>query len=80
MRPKVVEEDLPCWGDIPVELPEDIASRYFDLYENAPGLKLGGWPTLIQSEIFWAPWNRHPAAPEYKGRGTRVAIHVHSTC
>ncbi|MHC4974852.1 MAG: DUF1963 domain-containing protein, partial [Planctomycetota bacterium] len=36
-----------------------------DLFENTPGFKLGGWPTLIQSEIFWAPWNRHPAAPEY---------------
>ena len=36
-----------------------------DALENVPGLKLGGWPTLIQSEIFWAPWNRHPASPEY---------------
>ncbi|HEX8776147.1 MAG TPA: hypothetical protein VF735_21435, partial [Pyrinomonadaceae bacterium] len=24
-----------------------------------------GWPTLIQSEIYWAPWNKHPANPEY---------------
>jgi hypothetical protein len=29
------------------------------------GTKLGGWPTLIQSEISWAPWNRHPAGPAY---------------
>jgi hypothetical protein len=33
--------------------------------DDTPEFKLGGWPTLIQSEIFWAPWNRHPAAPEY---------------
>lgn len=23
------------------------------------------WHTLIQSEIYWAPYNQHPAKPEY---------------
>lgn len=65
MRPHVVEEDFPCWEDVPIELPEAITDNYHDLFENISGLKLGGWPTLIQAEIYWAPWNEHPAAPEY---------------
>jgi uncharacterized protein YwqG len=65
MRPRVEAEDFPCWDDVAHEVPEEIGDRYFDLFENVPGLKLGGWPTLIQSEISWAPWNRHPAEPEY---------------
>jgi uncharacterized protein YwqG len=66
MRARVVEHDFPCWEDVPLELSEEIAAdNYFDLFENTSGLKLGGWPTLVQAEIYWAPWNRHPAAPEY---------------
>jgi hypothetical protein len=65
MRAKVVDNDFPCWEDVPVDLPEDMSDRYDELYHNVRGLKLGGWPTLIQSEIFWAPWNKHPASPEY---------------
>lgn len=65
MRPVVIEEDFPCWEDVTEELAEEIEDNYYDLFENVHGLKLGGWPTLIQSEIFWAPWNRHPANPEY---------------
>lgn len=65
MRPRVVENDFPCLEDIPLELSEEIADDYSDLFENISGLKLGGWPTLIQAEIYWSPWNKHPAAPEY---------------
>lgn len=65
MRPRVEEEDVPCWDDVSSEVPEEMAEEFFDLFENVPGLKLGGWPTLIQSEIFWAPGNGHPADPEY---------------
>lgn len=65
MRPRVVEEDFPCWEGLPFDIPESVQDNYEDLFSNVSGLKLGGWPTLIQSEIFWAPWNQHPAAPEY---------------
>lgn len=65
MRPSDFREDFPCWEDVPIPLPEDVAERYYDLFENLSGFKLGGWPTLIQSEIFWAPWNKHPASPEF---------------
>jgi uncharacterized protein YwqG len=65
MRPKVIGEDFPCREDIPIDLPEDVDEHYYDLFENVPGIKLGGWPTLLQGEIFWAPLNKHPAAPEF---------------
>ena len=65
MRPRLVERDYPCWEDVPIELPADIADRYHDRFKNTFGLKLGGWPSLIQSELCWAPWHKHAAAPEY---------------
>jgi len=65
MRPRVVEEDYPCHEDVSVELDDDVEDSYFEHFATADGLKLGGWPTLIQSEIYWAPFNRHAAAPEY---------------
>lgn len=65
LRPVVVDEDYPCHDDVVSELPPEIADDYYDHFETVGGFKLGGWPSLIQSEIFWAPYNRHPAAPEY---------------
>jgi len=65
MRPRIVEEDYPKWEDVGIALNEDVAESYYDHFENFSGLKLGGWPTLIQSEIFWAPWNKHPASPQF---------------
>lgn len=65
MRPKIIEEDYPCWDDVAAGVPDEVEGRYHDLFGNASGFKLGGWPTLIQSEIYWAPWNKHPISPEY---------------
>lgn len=62
---RLIDEDYPKWEDVNVDLDEDVAEAYYDHFENVGGLKLGGWPTLVQSEIFWAPWNKHPASPEY---------------
>ncbi len=58
-------EDFPCWEDVPFSLPSELDDEYYDLFENSPGHKIGGWPTLIQGEVYWAPWNRHPAKPEF---------------
>ena len=58
MRAQIVEEDYPMWEDVNIELPDAIADEYYDHFENVGGLKIGGWPTLIQSEIYWAPWNK----------------------
>src|SRR5829696_4376411 len=30
----------------------------------ADGTKLGGWPSPIQAELTWAPFNEHPAEPQ----------------
>lgn len=65
MRPTIVEEDYPKWEDVPCDVPPEVEGKYYDWFENAYGFKLGGWPSLIQSEIYWAPWNKHAIAPEY---------------
>lgn len=65
MRPRILDDDFPCWDDVAFDTPEEIGEDYQDMFPNTPGFKLGGWPTLIQSEIFWAPENKHPFAPEY---------------
>lgn len=65
MKPRIVEEDYPCWEDLPVECPDEIDNDYYELFENVGGLKFGGRPSLVQSQIFWAPWNKHDAEPDY---------------
>lgn len=60
-----IDVDYPCWEDCPIEIPDEFEDDYYELFPNQGGIKIGGWPTLIQSEIFWAPYNRHPAEPEY---------------
>lgn len=65
MRAKVIDEDYPCLDDVPRPVPPEAEDNYYDYFSNAGGFKLGGWPTLIQSEIFWGPWQKHPIAPEY---------------
>jgi len=65
LKAKLVENDYPCREDCPIKIPEEYKEDYYDLFETKPGIKLGGWPKLIQSEIFWAPLNQHPANPEY---------------
>jgi hypothetical protein len=62
---ELCEEDYPCREDVGIELPPDVEAKYYDLFVNRDGSKVGGWPSLIQSEIFWAPGNKHPANPEY---------------
>ncbi|MBK1810764.1 DUF1963 domain-containing protein [Clostridium sp. YIM B02505] len=73
MRGILIDEDYPCWEDFsdatlqdnPLELTDELEEYYWDNLENVSGFKIGGWPTLIQSEIYWAPYNQHPAKPEY---------------
>lgn len=62
---QLCEHDYPCLDDVTVELSPEVEENFEDLFENQSRSKLGGWPTLIQSEIYWAPWNKHPANPEY---------------
>ena len=67
-----VADDYPGWEDLVDAVEFDrleglLAGRNSAEAVGATrsGTKLGGWPTLIQSEIFWAPNNQHPATPTY---------------
>lgn len=62
---QLCENDYPCLDDVTIELSPEVEENFEDLFENQSRSKIGGWPTLIQSEIYWAPWNKHPANPEY---------------
>lgn len=61
LSPPFLSEDYPAYQDVTEEVPDE----FFEEFSPKPGLKLGGWPSLIQSEIYWAPLNEHPAKPEY---------------
>lgn len=65
VRWELIEEDYPIWDDVDIKVPPEVAANYYDLFVNRDGSKVGGCPTLIQSEIYWAPWNKHPANPAY---------------
>jgi hypothetical protein len=55
--------DAPCWEDAGVESedwPDDD-----DGLNNLAGIKVGGWPSLVQSQIYWAPHNEHPSNPQF---------------
>lgn len=64
-RWELLEHDYPGYDDLPIETPESIRDAWTESVDAADGTKLGGWPYLVQSEIFWAPHNKHPANPEY---------------
>jgi uncharacterized protein YwqG len=65
IRWELIEADYPSYEDVAFELPEELLDDYRDLFKLHYSSKVGGWPYLIQSEICWAPYNRHPANPEY---------------
>ena len=70
LRYRLLESDYPDLDDVPRELSisdalDALDDSCWDYFSPAEGLKLGGWPTLLQGEIFWAPFNEHPANPEY---------------
>jgi uncharacterized protein YwqG len=67
MRPAMIEADYPCYDDIVDSLPDELIDEFDydefdDLFENVSGFKLGGWPSLIQSEI---QWSKQEISPEY---------------
>lgn len=66
IRWELIDEDFPTWDyAVDLDIPEEFEDEYSEIFVNVEGTKIGGWPSTIQSEIFWAPDNAHPANPEY---------------
>lgn len=65
LGPPVLIEDYPCFEDLEEDVEDELWDAFSEKYHTARGVKLGGWPSLIQSEIYWAPRNEHPARPKY---------------
>lgn len=65
LGPPALIEDYPCFEDLEEEVEDELWDTFSEKYPTARGVKLGGWPSLVQSEISWAPLNRHPAEPRY---------------
>ena len=64
-----VTDDLPAWNDAFRVLSHEQIDEIEDDFDDivAPPIKafkVGGWPAIIQSEIYWAG-KRHPAKPAY---------------
>ena len=62
-----VDEDFPDWEDLPFDA---VGGGDLEEYESlglgpSGGTKIGGRPSLVQSGLSWAPWDAHPANPEY---------------
>jgi hypothetical protein len=65
-RYTLLERDFPDWDDAAnLNVPDDLADDWEEEFGSAEGSKIGGWPTLLQSEIYWAPNNEHFANPEF---------------
>lgn len=54
MIPVMIEQDFPTWEDCPVPIPARFEENYSERFPNTEGVKLGGWPTLLQGELSWA--------------------------
>jgi hypothetical protein len=62
---RILARDFPDWPDVDIDIPDRISDNWEDHFGAARGCKLGGWPNLLQAEISWAPYNEHPANPEF---------------
>ena len=53
VMPEVIKQDFPYVDDCPIPILAKFEDDYYKIFPNAGGIKFGGWPTLIQSEIEW---------------------------
>lgn len=60
---QLLERDTPDWDDVSNDIELDEWPE--DELDRDSRSRVGGWPILIQSEICWAPLNKHPANPKY---------------
>lgn len=73
MKGQLIGEDYPSWDDFVdlklnnknINLPKQVEDEFDDCFKNIAGFKIGGWPTLLQSEIYWAPDNQNLIKPQF---------------
>jgi uncharacterized protein YwqG len=65
VRWELIEEDYPCWEDLAFDVPRDVGDNYYDVFDNVHCSKVGGWPSLIQSEVSWGAKSRAMGHVEY---------------
>jgi Domain of unknown function (DUF1963) len=86
IRYSVLEHDYPDWDDVAdLDIPEAITDRWEDHFSAARGCKLGGWPSLIQSEVFSSTRDASGQKPEFVIQLDMVPkanfiFHADSTC
>jgi hypothetical protein len=64
IRYTVLDRDYPDWESVgDLDIPERIADRWEDHFGAAPGCKLGGWPALMQGDVFSGARDGSPSEP-----------------
>jgi hypothetical protein len=67
LTPEIIEQDYPCHDNVPWEILDwfnNHGEKYYDHFSTTNGLKLGGWPSLVQSELYWE-YNQLPSQPDF---------------
>jgi hypothetical protein len=66
LKSRIVEADFPCLDDVS-ESGLDVGDEdtYVERCPNVPGLKFGGWPSLIQSTVEWSEEEDDQIKPQY---------------
>jgi len=68
IRWELLEADYPTHDYVDSKDKESLDRLGLSWYDHhftcASGFKVGGWPHTVQSEICWAPWNRHTSDPQ----------------
>lgn len=58
-------EDYPSFEDLGEDLPDQLWDSFHHQYSTRDGIKVGGWPRLLQGTLPWGAHRPHPAGPEY---------------
>lgn len=58
-------EDYPCTEELNCEVEDEICPKFRAQHPNQKGVKVGGWPHLLHSQLGWEPPAENPACPRY---------------
>jgi len=63
---ELLDGDYPAWEDAcDIDMPAEIEENYYDYFTTVNGTKLGGWPSVIQNQVYWAPPDQRTPDLEY---------------